>query len=73
MGTPHPVNKKLEMHNTWLVSFTFHSQGPLTDVEKADGLKYYIDWAANQGFGIIDVNVPQYLTDPDVRILLDQP
>ncbi|MCJ1462316.1 Histone deacetylase hda1 [Pseudocyphellaria aurata] len=49
IGAPDPFTKKFEMSNTWL----------------ADGLKYYVDWAARQGFGVIDVNIPKHLTDVD--------
>ena len=38
----------------------------LADVRKADGLKSYIDWAAHQGFGVIDVNIPKHLSGIDV-------
>lgn len=51
MGTPDPVTKKIELENTWL----------------ADGLKHYVDWAARQGFGVIDVNIPKDLTDVDTE------
>lgn len=27
----------------------------------------YIDWAVEQGFAVIDVNVPKHLTSIDVR------
>ena len=37
------------------------------DCRKADGLKHYVDWAARQGFGVIDVNIPKHLTDEEVR------
>ena len=33
-----------------------------------DGISPYIDWAASNGFGVIDVNIPQYIsssTDTD--------
>lgn len=40
---------------------------PITaDRWKADGLKYYVDWAAAQGYAVMDVNVPKYLTGLDV-------
>jgi len=66
MGTPHPISKKLELHNTWLVRHVTASQPPFADLRKADGLKHYVDWAANQGFGVIDVNIPKYLAGIDV-------
>ena len=62
MGTPHPVSKRIELHNTWLVSKFWVILGLLTDLRKADGLKHYVDWAATRGFGVIDVNVPTYLS-----------
>lgn len=38
------------------------------DLRKADGLKHYVDWAAKQGFGVIDVNVPKNLVGPGVCV-----
>ena len=40
------------------------------DVRKADGLKHYVDWAAAQGFGVIDVNVPKHLPNSEVCNIL---
>ncbi|KAF1926568.1 putative histone deacetylase [Didymella exigua CBS 183.55] len=42
---PDPVTGRRELHNTWL-----------TDVTKS-----YIDWAIENGFSIIDVNIPQFV------------
>ncbi len=66
MGTPHPISKKLELHNTWLVRYLTALQPSLADLRKADGLKHYVDWAANQGFGVVDVNIPKRLAGIDV-------
>ncbi|GAB7352903.1 hypothetical protein MBLNU459_g3492t1 [Dothideomycetes sp. NU459] len=46
IGIPDPRTQKLELHNTWLT----------------DMVKTYVDWAAKQGFAVIDANVPRYLT-----------
>jgi histone deacetylase 6 len=48
-GIPHPTTNKLELHNTWL----------------ADGMKDYIQWAVEQGFSVIDVNIPKWITDEE--------
>jgi histone deacetylase 6 len=29
-----------------------------------DGISPYIDWAVSNGFGVIDVNIPQYISSP---------
>lgn len=29
---------------------------------QVDGVTEYIDWAVGQGFGIMDINVPHYVT-----------
>ena len=42
-------------------------QRPFADSQKADDLKHYVDWAANLKYGVIDVNVPKYLTSTEVR------
>ena len=67
MGTPYPASRKLELHNTWLVSYSIASHPRHANPRKADVTKHYVDWAANQGFGVIDVNVPKVVPDPDVR------
>ncbi|KAL3476461.1 hypothetical protein BJX99DRAFT_227752 [Aspergillus californicus] len=46
MGLPHPVTNKLEAHNCWL----------------ADIMKDYIQWATDQSYGVIDVNIPKHVT-----------
>ncbi|KAL2041750.1 hypothetical protein N7G274_005534 [Stereocaulon virgatum] len=50
MGTPNPISKEMELHNTWL----------------ADGLKHYVDWAVKQGYAVIDVNIPKHLPGIDI-------
>jgi hypothetical protein len=29
----------------------------------------YIGWAVNNGYAVIDVNMPMHIDDPDVRLL----
>lgn len=36
---------------------------------KTDASKSYIDWAVQHDFGVIDVNVPKHITDPQVRYI----
>jgi histone deacetylase 6 len=31
-----------------------------------DGVKDYIDWAVGQNFGVMDVNIPGYVTREEV-------
>ncbi|MCJ1402325.1 Histone deacetylase hda1 [Xylographa trunciseda] len=59
-GVPNAITNQLDLHNTWL----------------ADVSKSYIEWAVNHGFGVMDVNVPKFLTgisdeegDPDDEAL----
>lgn len=68
MGVPNPVTNKLELHNTWLVRISdfFISCKAFADPLKADVLKNYIGWAVEQKFGVIDINIPKYLTGIDV-------
>jgi histone deacetylase 6 len=35
------------------------------NTQKQDGVLAYIEWAHQQGFGIVDVNVPHYITHPE--------
>ncbi|WPH04247.1 histone deacetylase HdaA [Acrodontium crateriforme] len=46
LTSPDQRTGRIELHNTWL-----------TDV-----VKTYIDWAVEQGFGVIDVNLPKHFT-----------
>ncbi|KAK3297738.1 histone deacetylase A-like protein [Chaetomium fimeti] len=46
---PHPLDNTMEPHNAWVT----------------DGVTRYVDWAVQQGFGVIDVNVPHYITHPE--------
>ncbi|KAF2200256.1 Arginase/deacetylase [Delitschia confertaspora ATCC 74209] len=43
---PNATSGKLEIHNTWVTDIT----------------KTYIDWAVKNGFQVIDVNIPKYVT-----------
>jgi histone deacetylase 6 len=44
---------------------------PESNQTQTDGVTRYIDWAIEKGFGVIDVNVPHYVTHPEVCILHD--
>lgn len=46
---PDPLDNSLEPHNSWVT----------------DGVQQYIDWAFEKGFGVIDINVPHYITHPE--------
>ncbi|KAL2265365.1 hypothetical protein VTJ83DRAFT_6465 [Remersonia thermophila] len=46
---PDPIDNSLEPHNAWVT----------------DGVTRYVDWAVEKGFGVIDVNVPHYITHPE--------
>ncbi|KAH7149759.1 histone deacetylase [Dactylonectria estremocensis] len=46
LAQPDVIDTTLEPHNAWVV----------------DGVTEYIDWAIGQKFGIMDVNVPAYIT-----------
>lgn len=38
----------------------------LTCLIKTDVTKTYVEWAVKHGFGVIDVNIPEHITDPNV-------
>ncbi|KAK4149381.1 histone deacetylase clr3 [Chaetomidium leptoderma] len=46
---PDPLDNTMEPHNAWVT----------------DGVTRYIDWAIEKGYGVIDVNVPHYITHPE--------
>ena len=57
IGVPDPVTNRLDLHNTWL----------------ADAMRPYIGWAISEGFAVIDVNIPKFLTGIDVSSSLAYP
>lgn len=66
---PNARTNKLELHNTWLVSYNLGTDNPtppLTDGTKTDVSKSYIEWAIEHGFAVMDVNVPKYYTLDEV-------
>ncbi|KAJ9133555.1 Histone deacetylase [Pleurostoma richardsiae] len=44
-----PLDNSVAPHNTWM----------------NDGVIQYIDWAISQKFGVMDINVPHYVTHPE--------
>ncbi|KAK1761136.1 histone deacetylase clr3 [Echria macrotheca] len=46
---PDPLNNMVELHNSWMT----------------DGVVQYIDWAVSKGFGVVDINVPHYISNPE--------
>ncbi|KAK7414744.1 Histone deacetylase hda1 [Neonectria punicea] len=46
LAQPDIIDTTLESHNAWVV----------------DGVTDYIDWAVGQKFGVMDINVPAYIT-----------
>jgi len=69
IGVSDPLTRRLDLHNTWLVSKPSFLQLDITDFSKADALKNYVEWAATHGFGVIDVNIPHFLTAVSVSNL----
>jgi hypothetical protein len=39
---------------------------PGTNLPQNDGVMAYIDWAYNNGYAVIDVNMPMHIEDTDV-------
>jgi histone deacetylase 6 len=50
LAQPDVIDTSLEPHNAWVV----------------DGVTRYIDWAVSQNFGVMDINVPAYVTQEEV-------
>lgn len=62
-----PVTGKRELHNTWLVSTVAVSHCVMADFGlKTDVTKRYIDWAIENDFQVLDVNIPKVVTVEDV-------
>lgn len=62
-----PVTGKRELHNTWLVSqYSSLELFSLTLHTKTDVTKKYIDWAVENGFQVIDVNIPKVVSVDNV-------
>jgi histone deacetylase 6 len=49
--------------------FVYNVADSDANVAKVDGVMEYIDWAVSQKFGVMDVNVPAYLTNDEVQRL----
>ncbi|KAK4461160.1 histone deacetylase clr3 [Cladorrhinum samala] len=48
-GQPDPLDNTLEAHNSWIT----------------DGVMRYIEWAISKDFGVMDINVPHYISRPE--------
>ncbi|KAH8899497.1 histone deacetylase A-like protein [Thozetella sp. PMI_491] len=46
---PNPLDNTLDAHNAWV----------------SEGVGQYIDWAISKRFGVMDINVPHYVTHPE--------
>ncbi|OAA55920.1 histone deacetylase [Niveomyces insectorum RCEF 264] len=49
VAQPDVLDNSVDAHNSWM----------------SDGVVPYIDWATEQGFGVIDINIPHYNTQPE--------
>jgi len=49
VAQPDPLDNSLDAHNAWVT----------------DSVLPYITWAIKQGFGVVDINVPRYITQPE--------
>ncbi|KFZ00118.1 hypothetical protein V500_01173 [Pseudogymnoascus sp. VKM F-4518 (FW-2643)] len=52
LAIPDPIDYSVEPHNSWV----------------NDGVMAYIDWAVNNGYAVIDVNMPMHIDDADANI-----
>jgi histone deacetylase 6 len=62
---PDAIDRHLEPHNGWVVSCPWWQcriPEATTNYDQVDGVKEYIDWAIGQNFGVMDVNIPGYVT-----------
>lgn len=69
MGFPDMITNKLELHNTWLVSYLaldgMLDMTPTDIFIKTDVSKTYVEWAIGNKFAVIDVNIPKHITESD--------
>lgn len=42
------------------------------NASQVDGVKEYIDWATSKGFGVMDINVPSYITQDEVNFSVQE-
>lgn len=49
LAQPDSLDNSIEAHNGWV----------------ADGVTQYIEWAVAQKFGVMDINIPYYVTHPE--------
>lgn len=63
------VDTTLDAHNTWVVSYISQTCGNDHNIKltvQVDGVMEYIGWAVGQNFGVMDINVPAYVTHEEV-------
>lgn len=77
VGMPDLIDNTVDPHNAFVVSVP---SGPKqvrhchTDYKQSDGVTSYIQWAHENDFGVIDANVPHYITRPeDVDPFMQRP
>lgn len=65
---PNPLDNSVEAHNAWVVGNLTDLTSPAARLtsQQSDGVTQYIDWATKHGFGVMDANVPSYITKPEV-------
>lgn len=70
LSSPDPRTGKVELHNSWLVSFSVTVRLAQTNTDKqfskTDSVKTYISEAVKHGFAVIDVNLPKHISEDEV-------
>lgn len=68
LAIPDPIDYSVEPHNSWMVNYTVFSRVSVrqSNMPQNDGVMAYIDWAVNNGYAVIDVNMPMHIDDADV-------
>lgn len=68
LAIPDPIDYSVEPHNSWMVNYTAFSKVRFSEsnMPQNDGVMAYIDWAVNNGYAVIDVNMPMHIDDMDV-------
>ena len=61
VAQPDVLNNGVDAHNSWMVSTLTNTPGQTRpNYLQADGMLPYIDWAVENGFGVIDINIPNH-------------
>lgn len=62
---PDLGTNRVDPHNAFVVRSPGNTSYLAANEVQLDGVQDYIEWGTKNGFGIIDINIPHYITQPE--------